>query len=857
MPLLSFGAPMPAAVLHDTLTPPSAIDEMIIRAKMAAGTTPHFFSHATVAAPTTVEKITVLLRADTNAAVRVRALNNKELVNQFLFCQDGLILPFTSPIVGTTAANVPIMLGSMSDLIDTTIPVSIGMLTHESWVTTVLPEADVTLFNLPRLAETPDLVPGPTEADGTPGAAPSLARLGFGDDAAALNPTFAALPVMLPLPAGVRIPAGTWPIADHNPEFAAAFPLGEIWRKGLAYLIAHNTSFSVTSTVSTMFDCSVFAANQFAMPLAESAFTAFTMIPPTSPQYASMLAVMDGASRTAWLRMSATLLPAPSARSVIDVDSVDTAHHGALGASGTMGNPWSTAEGMANILAETMRATAGHTTTTLAERDHKKAAADTAIKYSLCFARLAPSIDGFGPVEVIPAVIRPEFKEMLETTKTSQATSLMRELLETHTRRAAGSPLFLKASVTLTGEWIDGVITACLRDFRLIDKTLAVAPANVKINLGPITCVTPTATSVILQQRRDADQRLLIQEAVGEAPAKMDKKSTELFIGGSYQSAIAATNAFANWHLLCEIISPEYGQSEMKKALDSWVECFHGPSGREWAQRYGSYHQLTLNLVADMSDIVAQFVSIAKDPTNRLAIADQATPIHPRFYQEATLFAASLQLDLFYAVTRGLGKGYIDMPFVAKQLPFFAANPMRLADLGAAVGAGPARQQANHRVAPPAAPYQQQARGGGGPNMERRAPHQQRDGGPQARGAAPAPAGGRGGREAGRGVDEAAREASKRLGFLVYDTSVAGASGRMPPPCDVFIKLRGMATAERLCLNFCTRGFFCGRGSQCNQVHATSFGALPAASQEPVRAFVERTIGLSFAPGQNPPIGTP
>jgi hypothetical protein len=215
---------------------------------------------------------------------------------------------------------------------------------------------------------------------------------------------------------------------------------------------------------------------------------------------------------------------------------------------------------MVSLLAETMRAAmAGHTTKTLSERNHKKAAADTVTKYSLCFARLDPTADGIATPEVVPAAIRPEFREMLETTKASQATALMRELPDTHThRRAASSPLFLQASVTLTGDWINGVATACLREFRLIDTTLAVAPANVKVHLGPITCVTPTATSVVLQQRRDADQRLMIQEAVGEAPGKMDKKATEFFVWGSFHSAFAATNACANWHLLGEIISPEY-----------------------------------------------------------------------------------------------------------------------------------------------------------------------------------------------------------------------------------------------------------------------------------------------------------
>jgi hypothetical protein len=117
----------PPANLHDALTPTSVVDVMINRAKLLAGTNPQFFSHSIVLALTTVEKVTVLLRADTNTAgVRVRALNCKELVTQFLFCQDGLILLFTSPIVETTAANLPIVLGSMLDIIDTTIPVSIS-----------------------------------------------------------------------------------------------------------------------------------------------------------------------------------------------------------------------------------------------------------------------------------------------------------------------------------------------------------------------------------------------------------------------------------------------------------------------------------------------------------------------------------------------------------------------------------------------------------------------------------------------------------------------------------------------------------------------------------------------------------
>jgi hypothetical protein len=249
-----------------------------------------------------------------------------------------------------------------------------------------------------------------------------------------------------------------------QPRVRGGLSPGEVWRKGLAYIMAPNTSFSVTSPFGTMFDHTLFAADQFTMPVAESAMTKITMIPPTLPQYASMLAIMDGAFRAAWLRKSEMLLPTPAAETAMDGEKSPTTYRTMGAGAGTAGNHlnWATADGMANLLAETMRATAGHTTTTLSERDHKKAAADTVIKYRLCFARLVPPANGFGLVEVVPAAIHPEFREMLETTTTSQATSLMRELLETHTCRAAGSPLFLKASVALSGNWVENPCDAVL-----------------------------------------------------------------------------------------------------------------------------------------------------------------------------------------------------------------------------------------------------------------------------------------------------------------------------------------------------------------------------------------------------------
>lgn len=90
------------------------------------------------------------------------------------------------------------------------------------------------------------------------------------------------------------------------------------------------------------------------------------------------------------------------------------------------------------------------------------------------------------------------------------------------------------------------------------------------------------------------------------------------------------------------------------------------------------------------------------------------------------------------------------------------------------------------------------------------------------------------------------------MGFLTYDVSVTG-SGRVPPPCDVYIQLGGMPNSERVCLFYCTRGYYCARGDRCLKAHVSGFTRLPGGTQQQFRAFVERTPGLAFAPGQGPP----
>jgi hypothetical protein len=435
-------------------------------------------------------------------------------------------------------------------------------------------------------------------------------------------------------------------------------------------------------------------------------------------------------------------------------------------------------------------------------------------------------------------------------------------------RQAANSVFRSDTDVTITNKWVDTVLTALLREFKLADGNLNSDPGSVKHSLSMFAFVAPGADSVQFQQRFDRENRLICQEAVNEATAKMDKKTTELFIAGSLKTGDDVIATLANFRQLGLLITADYDESECHKVLTEYAKGgLLSIYGREFIGLSSAVRQVPVNMLLEVQQIFGRYGAIGKISEYRDAVTN-GEPIHPRVYADAMVFAKVIMTEAHNAFQRLDSRHYSDrIPVIVDYLPHLAI--FRPGQHGAAYqeyqppaqGQPRGQNQGGGRVTPllgdlrrvqimtpPAAvgdPVHIRGGGGGG-----------RGGGAGAFGAFRRegdPRAGNGG--AGGGDIAAIDEAKKTKGFLTY-TPPAGSRFPTPPPCPVFIQIGNMPGKERVCMRFCAQGLFCPTTSRCQLAHVAAFDRLPADVQEAFKTYVTRTPGLAFAPGQGPS-GTP
>jgi hypothetical protein len=163
-----------------------------------------------------------------------------------VFVHVGKIFPITRPFITNDEGNA-MYIGSMSDELGECIPIAVPAEGFTGWFTSIVPVKDVNDFDLPHFLEPPDIIEGKPSAPGAnDGEAGSFERLNVGLDAATLNPTITALPMVLPVPGGVPLPTDTWEVGVPQPEMAAVYPFFEVWRKAQQYIIGNNDGYSVT-----------------------------------------------------------------------------------------------------------------------------------------------------------------------------------------------------------------------------------------------------------------------------------------------------------------------------------------------------------------------------------------------------------------------------------------------------------------------------------------------------------------------------------------------------------------------------------------------------------------------------------
>jgi hypothetical protein len=438
------------------------------------------------------------------------------------------------------------------------------------------------------------------------------------------------------------------------------------------------------------------------------------------------------------------------------------------------------------------------------EKENTLTQEDIIQRYALFFAALEPSQERGGPPTVTPGILSPSFTHFLRTAKISTAQRDLKEFLETAFTAAATSDHRLDANASFEPRIVDKVMTASFRDFNFLSQSINAAHDQIKHTLNLPVFAAPHKASATYLNRVHHDNTVSSQEAVGEESSKMARKNNELYIDGKLATGKDIKTLLCNFRIFGRAMCPAFESSELWKAMAPGEIILHSKNGDQWLAMAGvDAYQVALNLLTDFQDIVNPFVQIANTSEYRTAFAN-GEPISPTAYQQANALSEEITTTLSTAVQRhSLGQYESHTPACARA---FA-----------------------HMRAPP------QGRGGGPPNdgMHRgpATPVGQRT---PARNNTP-PAGG----------DHPSLRTS---GFLKW-------SGSGPPPvCSVIMKLPTMASAERICMRFCTRGMDCSFGAKCRFAHLNGLQQIPStAMKEAFVNFIKKTSGLEFIPGQGPP----
>jgi hypothetical protein len=608
---------------------PNAIESLIQRGMTESIT--KSFSGAYPFDPATTTQVVQALGTATPTGFRQALYANPDIVSQYLFVHQNQIHCITRPVITTTDAGVVTHVASMSDIIGDCIPIEFSSEDFTGSFTSLIPAAVVTELGLPHAAEPPDTIPGP----GPDGVEPSNARLNYGGTVTVI----ASLPKFFPVPKGVHLPASPWMLTDNKIEVTSACPAIEHWRQAQHYAAVYNEGLSVT-TGGPLMDLAGIAVDQFRDHISTTASTHVRMVHATSPHYAQVKAIIKTFTRSTCLHLGGLLPSEPPVPA------------GAPAPPGQHFDPDQVLQ-LVTTLTQGTRPTI--------DKERTKVAADTAHKFQLLFAHLAPSEDPGGEPTVVPGILNPEFVKFLDTSTRPTAIRALLELITIATNVAAASSHRLDADANFSIDLVDGMLTTGLQTFNFTSENVIDNPSRLTSKISLFCFADPATESTRFQARIQNGVTISSQEAVGEATAKMAAKASEYYIGGYLATGNDVQQTVHNFRLICRIICSDFDLSELGKAVLAYEDILHSRPGKAFIKRAMQHPQVALNMLAELQDIFAGFINIASTPEYRTALQTQDA-ISPKAYQNANKLGEQIATTLYTAVQRANLMAYREIP---------------------------------------------------------------------------------------------------------------------------------------------------------------------------------------------------
>lgn len=766
------------------------------------------FSVVYAPSPAITTEVLGTLKPSTHARVRDQTLFDPTKCSQFL-CVFGDTVGFlTRPtLVDNPETAIPSVVGSFSDRIGTCIPVAVTLAAFQGSFTTLVPRAMAETFQLPCHPTDPDLVDGPpippAEGDaGPPQAVPAtLARLHFivGDNPTpADRPKIVALPNFFPVPLGLSLPESV-NIMDPA-SYAAAPECFRMWIQGFAYAKQYNDSKSVTQGGPLFHLPDLALLDGVADPFA--AFNILDdlpanplMLPPTTPTYHATQTRLQQWADDAWafLGSQRTDTPAPETPPQF----------------GTNG---STREFIEGIVTPLLKKHGMEKSSK--EQEQVDSAKDVMIAYQLALAAIPENVDDAtdATAMVIPT-LHPEFEAILTKTKPVAAAQALQEYLRGCAEVAWASDVGIDCDVTFDAEIVTTAFANAIRSFHVLTEPLARTTKSVaQQRLGLLHFLTPIRGILMVQKGAEAANNPIVLSHVTDDKAQLEaSKSSMLYASGRLESNHDVYLAVCNLRLVILAMLKHHSPVPLLlKKLLAYVNVFRGMEGRLWADTHKLNLGICVHIFQDLQHILGMFFSLGKRSNLKNAIKSNCT-IAPKNFWNAARTADSL-IDRLRSIITGNHLGQFHDPPVC--LPWFAPT-------GSSVPQTPTKQPRDQSNTP-----------------------SPRNGTPTNPGAP----------KKSRTKDQAEIDRQKTMGMLLYDAQVGGNS-RLPH-CPLYGKARKTATSdERFCMQFMTVGHFCSRAN-CPFPHVASLARLSKEDKDAFVAWVDKTKGLSFAPGKGP-AGTP
>ena len=589
------------------------------------------FSLARPFSAATAQLLRETLSEDANEQRRSQILNDPTLCFQFACRWGGSVGLFTRPtIVTPEGGGDPLVLGSFSDTLGLSVPVSVPLVDFEGYFTTLVPRGDAEALGLSIHPTAPDVVPGPPPRRNMDPIEASMDRLNFPmpeDPQDEHRPVITALPCFLPVGPGQTFPHPVDITTDQS--FRETFPLFETWLRGLHYAIDRNNGRSVTSAGPLFHQAALEVEAGIPVPFAgyevvERISERPVMIDPVTPNFQLVTNNLEVWSDTIWAEIGGNLPPEPA----------PVAPGGGFGA-------------------DQVRAVVEP----LVNRDKVfRLSTRSQARYRILLGQAPPPDSPAPDVAVLPQ-LREEFMSYLSLPLGSAAADDLKELVRTALVTANAATNCLEKDVTWEAECVTLAFSDRVRTTAwVVDKLVSTPLPTAQNQLGLLQFLTPDRDALALISENDNSARQLVMANTTSSTAILDaSKSSKMYCGGRLTSFRNAYESFCNLRCFLSVVVVNPDECLLVRKLREYTDILTDRHGRAFFEVYRNHPHLAIHPWQDLQHILSAFLTVSSTADLYRSVMD-GNPIGMANYANAIAVADGAITEL-RAIVHGNGLG--------------------------------------------------------------------------------------------------------------------------------------------------------------------------------------------------------